>query len=325
MPWPGRRAPDRDLLGSLTLADLVGYLQRIRGRRPRRPRPVGDGRRATIRAAGGTELDSLRPFQPGDDSRRVDWRLSFVRSELITRVYEPHRRLPLHIVLDRTRSMAHPAGDPARRPSGYWLASQIALGAAYATLFRRDPVTIALPTAGAGAPHVMTLRSEDQLVGLARVLAERAPAARRGQSSFERFADAAARTPARKGVTLLVSDFLVPPDSPDLAALRRLVQRGRPVVTVLIDAHRWELDRLRASGGRGARLLDSERREVHSAAIGAEVEQLLTAAVREHRESVRGQIESPTARVVPLELGEDWSPRDFLTWLAETFDDVGLI
>lgn len=48
----------------------------------------------------GMSLAEVRPYQPGDDVRRIDWRVTARRQEAHTRVYEEERERPVLVLCD---------------------------------------------------------------------------------------------------------------------------------------------------------------------------------------------------------------------------------
>jgi len=53
----------------------------------------------------GTEFDDLRPFQPGDDPKQIDWRATARSQQTLVRSYLSEFQQPLYLVVDRSSSM----------------------------------------------------------------------------------------------------------------------------------------------------------------------------------------------------------------------------
>ena len=64
------------------------------------------GRHPDVRPGVGTEFSQYRAYQPGDDLRRVDWRVYGRTERLVVREAEVDRDVTVRIVLDASRSMA---------------------------------------------------------------------------------------------------------------------------------------------------------------------------------------------------------------------------
>jgi uncharacterized protein (DUF58 family) len=75
---------------------------------------------------GGTELAQVRPYQPGDDVRRIDWNVTARTTVPHVRVHVPERSLTTWLVLDRSPSMTFGTAD--RRKADVAEGVAIALG-----------------------------------------------------------------------------------------------------------------------------------------------------------------------------------------------------
>ncbi|SNR75150.1 MULTISPECIES: DUF58 domain-containing protein [Hymenobacter] len=65
------------------------------------------GAHASRRKGAGMEFSQYRPYQPGDDLRRLDWRLAARSDRYYLRESEIDTSLTVHLVLDATASMNH--------------------------------------------------------------------------------------------------------------------------------------------------------------------------------------------------------------------------
>jgi uncharacterized protein (DUF58 family) len=92
----------------------------------RRIRGLVPGEFRALDVGGGTELATIRPYQPGDDVRRMDWN---VTARMITphvRVFVPERALATWLLLDTSASMEFGTAD--RRKADVAEGVAIALG-----------------------------------------------------------------------------------------------------------------------------------------------------------------------------------------------------
>lgn len=85
--------------------------ERIPGLRPERAVP---GLRRLRRYGEGSEFESLRSYQPGDDPRTVDWKASARRREPVVRKYQVERNQTLVIAIDAGRLMRERIQDRER-------------------------------------------------------------------------------------------------------------------------------------------------------------------------------------------------------------------
>lgn len=85
--------------------------ERIPGLRPELAVP---GLRRLRRYGEGSEFESLRAYQPGDDPRTVDWKASARRREPVVRKYQVERNQSLVLAVDAGRLMREWIGDRER-------------------------------------------------------------------------------------------------------------------------------------------------------------------------------------------------------------------
>ena len=66
-----------------------------------------NGAHASRRHGAGLEFNQYRPYQPGDDLRRLDWRLAARSDRYYVRESEVDTSLTVHLLLDASASMNH--------------------------------------------------------------------------------------------------------------------------------------------------------------------------------------------------------------------------
>ncbi|MYE13552.1 MAG: DUF58 domain-containing protein [Gammaproteobacteria bacterium] len=94
------------------------------------------GERAAPVRGRGMDFDEVRPYQPGDDLRSIDWRVTARKGKPHTKVFREERERPTLIVVDQTRSMFF--GSQGRLKSV--LAAEIAATTAWRALAAQDRV-----------------------------------------------------------------------------------------------------------------------------------------------------------------------------------------
>jgi uncharacterized protein (DUF58 family) len=62
----------------------------------------------------GSDFESLRPYTPGDDLRRIDWKTTAKRGFLVSRTFRVDRGQQLTVLLDAGRFMAERLGERTR-------------------------------------------------------------------------------------------------------------------------------------------------------------------------------------------------------------------
>jgi len=111
------------------------------------------GRHRSPRRGHSTEFYDYRPYLPGDEVRRVDWRLWARTDRLYVRRYRHDAELTMHLVVDRSASMAFDrlrsaetrSGSSAKRgapepPSKFDYARQLAAALAFLAVRQADRV-----------------------------------------------------------------------------------------------------------------------------------------------------------------------------------------
>jgi uncharacterized protein (DUF58 family) len=122
---------------ALTVAtDVFKQLDRLSFvvRRPARAGPIGEHR--SRRPSPSTEFEDYRPYQPGDDFRRVDWNVYGRLGSLQVKVTEGRQRLEVVLVLDCSSSM------DAGAPDKLSFSADLTAALAYVGLARADSVRI---------------------------------------------------------------------------------------------------------------------------------------------------------------------------------------
>lgn len=136
---------------------------------------AGIGIHRSRRLGGGSEFSEHKAYSPGDDLRRLDWKVYGRTDRYVVKRFESDRQVEVVIVLDRSGSMAFgstaslpasPRGLPAS--SDKWDAA-CTLGLALAFVFLRqgDRVGLAL-VGGTGAAYLPPRGGERQLHEMAR-------------------------------------------------------------------------------------------------------------------------------------------------------------
>ncbi len=182
----------------------------------------------------GSDLGETRGYQAGDDVRRIDWNVT-------ARMREPHvretiadRELEAWVVVDLSPSMDFGTAFCEKRDLAVSAAAAIGFLTARtgnrfgAVIVGADgPVTI--PARG-GRTHLMSV--------LHRLVT--APRAEQGATDFGAGLDRLAMSTRRRGLAVVVSDFLADPSSWD-QPLRRVAARHDTIATEVLDPRELEL------------------------------------------------------------------------------------
>jgi uncharacterized protein (DUF58 family) len=166
---------------------------------------VGDHRAATI--GDGTELSQVRPYELGDDVRKIDWNVTARTGETHVRAHVAERVAHVWLLLDSSASMTFGTADRRK-----WdVAEGVALAVGHVATRRGNRLAVA--TFGDLDPVVHPDRSGRRgLLGLLHALRREPTGEPVGTTSFGDACDRAARLVRRRSLVVAVSDFRGPLD-----------------------------------------------------------------------------------------------------------------
>lgn len=116
------------------------------------------------RRGRGMEFEEVRVYQPGDDVRNIDWRVTARRSEPHTKLFREERERPIHLIVDLRQSMFF-----GSRRFKSAVACELAATLAWAGARSGDRIG-GLVFGDAGVHHVRTGRSHRGVLALLRAL-----------------------------------------------------------------------------------------------------------------------------------------------------------
>ena len=230
---------------------------------PRRAKGRRIGMHESRRKGRGIDLDEVREYQPGDDARYIDWRVTARKAHAHIRVFREERELPTLIVVDQTRSMFF--GSVARLKSV--AAAEVAARTAWRALDAGDRVGgVVLSEA-----ELVAFRPHRSSVAVGRLLAAVAEANQALSASLptatgtlQRLPETLARlAPANQRIVVL-SDFAE--GKSWLDAVTALASRNATSFVAIFDPLERRLPRAR----RAFNVSDGVRRVRFDAGDGAE-------------------------------------------------------
>lgn len=125
-----RRAPFTEPL--LAPQEIEALIQAAQPGTADARRPPQQGRGGSLlasRSGGGSDFAELRPYQPGDDPRHIDWRASARARQPLTRSYHTELARPLCLLIDRGPSMRFGSRVRIKAAQALRLAVWLAAGA----------------------------------------------------------------------------------------------------------------------------------------------------------------------------------------------------
>ncbi|MCC5950877.1 MAG: DUF58 domain-containing protein [Acidimicrobiia bacterium] len=258
----------------------------------------------------GSELGETRPYQPGDDVRRIDWNVT-------ARTLEPHvresiadRELETWVAVDTSASLAFGTADCEKRDLA------LAATAAVGFLTQRAGNRVGAVLIGDGQTEIIPARSgRAHLQAVLRrclaVLTDE-PGSAQLAAGLQRLAGVA----RRRGLVVVVSDFLDPGDWE--RPLRALATRHEVLAVELVDPRELELPDVGVLD-----LVDPEtgaQAEVNTS--DASVRRAFATAAAEQRGRIAASLRRTGVDHLVLRTDEDWllALVRFVTWRRDRVD-----
>ena len=244
----------------------------------------------------GIELSEGRPYQPGDDARRIDWNLSARMNDVFVRETVAERELETWLVIDASSSLDFGTAQREKRDLALIAAGAFGLlgarGGNRIGAFIFDGKDTAILPPRSGRKSVMQLlrriESHPRDVGEVGSLAEALQSVR--------------ITARRRGRIVVISDLI--DQGPWPSALRGLAVRHDVVVAQISDPRDWELP---ATGL--LTLVDPETgRLLEVQSSDAKLRKRFELAAGKRRAELDHNVRSSGARHLQLSTDRDWMP-----------------
>lgn len=242
----------------------------------------------------GSEPGEARAYQPGDDVRRMDWAVTARTTEPHIRETVADRELETWFVADMSPSLDFGTAACQKRDLVVCAVAAITHltrggGNRVGALVSTGAQTVRIPARG-GLAHAR---------GLLRKVAETPPAPEGTSGQLAEMVEQLRRPPRRRGLAVIVSDFLGPLDWQ--RALRGLAARHELVAVEVLDPRDLDLPEVGT-----VVLADPEsgrQREVHANPV---LRREFAAAAAQHRERVAGTLRGLGAGHLVLRTDSDW-------------------
>lgn len=248
------------------------------------------GRHTSRRAGAGLEFSQYRSYQPGDDLRRIDWKLLGRSDRYFVREAETETSITVRILLDATGSMAHEENGVSKLDYARFLTAALAM-LAHA---QGDAVGLYILSDGR-ASTVRPRREPSHLHRLLHELERIQPAGRWPVwSALER-----ALTPdSARGITVFIGDFHERSDE-IRSAVKRLAGARHEVICfqVLGDVEK-------DFAYRGTVTLEELETGRRLDLVGEQAQQAASANLEQQLKELRYAVEESGAALVPCLLAQ---------------------
>ena len=178
----------------------------------------------------GMEFAEVRPYQPGDDVRTIDWNVTARMGSPFVKKYVEERDLTVFLVVDVSGSLSFGSRALLKRE----LAAEIGALLAFAAVRNHDRVGAALVSDRLEL-FLPPQRRRTHVLRMVREILER-PA--RGATNLEQGLDAVLSTLKQRSVLFFISDFL---RSPCSRAIKAAAARHDLIVVEIVDPRDQDL------------------------------------------------------------------------------------
>lgn len=189
--------------------------------------------RSTFRGAG-LEFEDVRPYQPGDEVRSIDWKVTARTGEPFIKTYQEDRQLTIQLLVDTSRSMDFGSREKTKREAAAELAALVALVAGA----QGDQVGLQLVDEHAGV-RLAPEKGQRHVLRLVREVVG-APAHGRGSALVGVLEDELAHQ-KRRALLFVVSDFLGVDHEALARVLGRVARRHDVILARVCDPFEVEL------------------------------------------------------------------------------------
>lgn len=178
----------------------------------------------------GMEFSEVRPYQPGDDVRTIDWNVTARMGQPFVKQFVEERDLSIFLAVDVSGSLSFGSRTILKRE----LAAELGALLAFAAVRNQDRVGAALVSDRVEL-FLPLERRRTHVLRLVREILDR-PA--RGKTDLERSLSAVLSSLKRRSVLFVISDFL---DAPPARALKAAAARHDVILLEIVDPHDQDL------------------------------------------------------------------------------------
>lgn len=233
----------------LDLRSLYG-LEGLRFTAKRRIEGSYSGRHVARKQGGAGEFADYREYSPGDDLRRLDWRILARTGKTFLKLHQDETNLACTLMIDSSGSMGFCGYQQKQDESKLVWCQYFATALSHLVLTGRDHVGLAV-SEQQQFTYLPPSCLPQQRGLLHETIAKLIP---RGVTSLGKSLDALFMQVKKRGVLMLLSDFLELDLDPMLSSLRKFRSRGWEVIAIQVV----HPDELTLPKGRAFRFLGME-------------------------------------------------------------------
>lgn len=219
-------APENPNASAGLTADLMARIRQIELRTRRLVSDQFAGDYHSVFKGAGMEFDEVRPYQPGDDVRAIDWNVTARMNQPFIKRYVEARELTVMLVVDASASGDFGSAARFKRE----LAAELAAVLAFAATSNNDRVGLIVFTDQIEL-HIPPRRGRRHILRIVRELLAFQPQGR--GTDIAHALDTLNRMYEKRSIVFLVSDFQASPES----YRKALFMTNRRHDTIAVDLH----------------------------------------------------------------------------------------
>jgi uncharacterized protein (DUF58 family) len=248
------------------------------------------GHHRSARLGSSVEFAQHREYVPGDELRRVDWKVFARMDRLVVKQYVEETNLACHLLVDASESMAYRSRAWSKFDYARWCAASLA----HLVLMQRDTAGLVVFDEAMRTK----VRPGNGAVQRAEIMEALAKAEAGGPTRIGAVLDWVTPKLKHKGIVCIFSDFF--DDLESVAqGLRRMVHAGQePIVFQVLDPAETSFDfsgLLRLDGLEAAGVVKVDPRAIREAYLEE---------IEKHNKELARQASLLSIDVVPLSTGE---------------------
>ncbi|MFH1649552.1 MAG: DUF58 domain-containing protein [Candidatus Woesearchaeota archaeon] len=189
------------------------------------------GSRASRNVGAGLTFEDYKEYVPGDDFRKIDWKVYGRTDKFFIRRYEEERNLTVHVVLDASASMDFGTNNTTKFEFG----AKLGIGFAYMAMHNNEKFEFS--TFSKNLDIFKPRKGLNQLIGIIEHLNKTKPV---GNTNFHTSVMQYKSVVRTKSMVVFISDFLFP--IPEIRETLLRFKKSEVVVIQVLDPVEREFD-----------------------------------------------------------------------------------